>query len=138
MDQRKGPFSARGWVFLSLVHTDGHYGPQGPFPSLVTARGKEPPVTEKREKGLEEREVTLTRLQITVDEGLGLARIYYATQGGWEGMVLVIQDQEAGEVEIMNTIVPSPDSPPYRLALITAPDVAFERMVRDILDELAC
>lgn len=95
-------------------------------------------MTEKREKGLEEREVTLTRLQITVDEGLGLARIYYATQGGWEGMILVIQDQEAGEVEIMNTIVPSPDSPPYRLALITAPDIAFERMVRDILDELAC
>lgn len=90
---------------------------------------------EKGGKSLEECEATLTRLQIIVDEGLGLARIYYATQGGWEGTVLVAQDPEATEVEIIKTILPSPDSPPYRFALITAPNVAFERIARDMLAE---
>jgi len=87
----------------------------------------------KKKKGLKECEATLTRLQMIVDEDLGLARIYYATQGGWEGTILVVQDPEATEVEIMKAIVPSPDSPPYRFALITAPNIAFEAMARDML-----
>jgi hypothetical protein len=86
-------------------------------------------------KGLKENGATLTRLQMIVDERMGLARIYYATQGGWEGTILVVRDPEAKEVEIMKTVVPSPDSPPYRYALITAPNIAFDKLAQEMVSE---
>jgi len=92
-------------------------------------------VRKEEEKALGVNGATLTRLQMIVDEGMGLARIYYATQGGWEGTILLVKDPEAKEVEIMKTIVPSPDSPPYRYALITAPNIAFERLAREMLSQ---